>query len=169
MFLFLHDSICWRPHPRFPDPIQLRTSNTPDCINNLLWSRYFSHTSPIHRLNPHRPPACHRVMSRQIFISFTFDVTRHPSWPRLISYIWKAIILCHLRSQKPNPGTLWPYFISLESILRSPTWLKTCISITAFLTAPSIIARLLKPLIHITGLLLAHLGIKSPPPLARSP
>ena len=58
------------------------------CNNDLylLWSRYLSHTRPFLDTDP-KPPACHMIMSRQMFTSFISNVTRHPSWPRPISHI----------------------------------------------------------------------------------
>ena len=104
------------------------------CNNNLyfLWSRYLSHTQPFLDKDP-RPPACHMIMPQQTFTSFMSSVTRHPSWPRLISqYLCKATILCHLHGKESNPGLdsylallLWPYFKSLASFPRSsPTLLR---------------------------------------------
>ena len=53
------------------------------CINNLY---LLSYTQPFLDTDP-RPPACHMIMPQQTFTSFISNVTRHPSWPRLISHI----------------------------------------------------------------------------------
>ena len=52
-------------------------------INNLY---LLSHTQPFLDTVP-RPPACQMIMPQQTFTSFISNVTRHPSWPRLISHI----------------------------------------------------------------------------------
>ena len=44
------------------------------------------HTQPFLDTDP-RPPACHMIMPLQTFTAFISNVTRHPSWPRLISHI----------------------------------------------------------------------------------
>ena len=67
-----------RPHPRYP-----HTSNTNN--NNNLCLRYLSHTQPF--LDTDTRPTCHIIMPRQTSTSFISDMTRHPSWPRLISHI----------------------------------------------------------------------------------
>ena len=44
------------------------------------------HTQPFLDTDP-GPPAGHMIMPLQTFTAFISNVTRHPSWPRLISHI----------------------------------------------------------------------------------
>ena len=114
------------------------------CINNLY---LLSNTQPLLDTVP-RPPACHVIMPQQTFTSFISNVTRHPSWPRLISHISARLSSYATFVAKIKPRhTLWPYFKFLASFSRSsPTSLRLAFSVTAFFTASTIIPGLLKRL-----------------------
>ena len=83
------------------------------CINNLY---LLSHTQPFLHTDP-RPPACHMIMPQQTFTPFISNVTRHPSWPRLISHISARLssyatfvaknqTQAHIMALPPSPGQL---------------------------------------------------------------
>ena len=90
----------------------------------LLWSRYLSHTQPFQDTYP-RPPACHMIMPRQTFTSLISNVTRHPSWPRLVSNI--SNILCHLRGKESYQGT--HYGLTLNPLPPFPGHLQHCLGL----------------------------------------
>ena len=103
------------------------------CINNLY---LLSHTQPFLDTDP-RPPACHMIMPWQAFTSFISNVTRHPSWPRIISHISAKLSFnaTFVAKNQTQAHTLWPYFKSLASFPRpSPISLRLAFSVTAFFT-----------------------------------
>ena len=91
-------------------------------LDTIVVSHYNNTPNEDPFLDP-RPPAFHRVMSRQIITSFISDVTTHPS-----CHSGLDPYLIFLQGYHPMPlsfpktlgHTLWHYFKSLDSIHRPP-------------------------------------------------